>query len=95
MKISEAQARVKSLEREPDKKYDRGNLLSSSFVDMVDNLGKLARMIRSSKCCGTLSTDALETELTVIFRNILIIANIYNIDLEKAFIKRIQCVSPK
>ena len=98
MKISEAQALTKEIAGEFDEKYKkRKSTASLYFVDLIETLGELAGTVKIKEFWHTTPEfyqkkpkRKLENELVDFLYDILMIANVYNINLEEAFINRMQ-----
>ena len=100
MKISEAQTLAKTLAEEFDEKYKKTKRKSTAslyFVDMVETLGELAGTIKvkefwhtTPEFYQTKPKGNLENKLVDFLYDILMISNIYDVNLEKAFINRMQ-----
>ena len=100
MKISEAQTLAKRLAEEFDEKYKKTKRKSTAslyFVDMVETLGELAGTIKVKEFWHTKPDfysakpkANLESKLVDFLYDILMISNIYDVDLEKAYICRMQ-----
>ena len=100
MKIGEAQTLVKRLAKEFDEKYRKVKRKSTPqlyFIDMIETLGELAGIIKvkefwhaTPEFYETRPKGNLENKLVDFLYDILMIANIYNVNLEKAFVNRMQ-----
>jgi NTP pyrophosphatase (non-canonical NTP hydrolase) len=100
MKIGEAQKLVKKLAEEFDEEYRKMKRKSTAqlyFIDMIETLGELAGTLKvkefwhkTPEFYQTQPKGNLENELVDFLYDVLMIANIYNINLEKAFINRMQ-----
>jgi NTP pyrophosphatase (non-canonical NTP hydrolase) len=99
MKISEAQKLVERLAEEFEEKWkaERENAPQLYFVDMVETLGELAGTIKVKEFWRTepefyraKPKKNVEKGLVDFLFDILMIANFYNVNLEKAFIERMQ-----
>ena len=80
MKISDFQNLIKEIYFEKDR--DRG--LQGTFIWLVEEIGELATLINSKKK----NTEKFSEELADIIAWTVSIANILNIDIDKALIKK-------
>ena len=100
MKISDAQILAMKLAEEFDEKYKkvkRGSTASVYFMDIIETLGELAGVLKVKELWQTKPElynakpkANLESKLVDFLYDALMIANIYDIDLEKAFAERMQ-----
>lgn len=100
MRISEAQTLAKRLAEEFDEKYrnmKRESTAQLYFIDMVETLGELAGTIKLNEYWrGTPEfyeakpKRKLEDELVDFLYDTLMVANIYDVNLEKAFDDRMR-----
>ena len=100
MRIVEAQALAKTLAEEFDQKYKemkKASTASLYFVDMVETLGELAGTLKVKEFWSkrpefyeAKPKAELEHKLVDFLYDILMIANTFGVDLEKAFVNRMQ-----
>jgi NTP pyrophosphatase (non-canonical NTP hydrolase) len=99
MRIGEAQKLVERLAEEFEEKWKakRKGTPQLYFVDMVETLGELAGIIKVKEFWRTepefyraKPKKEVENGLVDFLYDILMIANLYNVNLEKAFVERMQ-----
>jgi NTP pyrophosphatase (non-canonical NTP hydrolase) len=105
MKIGEAQTLAKRLAEEFNEKYKKAKRKSTAqlyFIDLIETLGELAGTVKAKEYWHTTPEfyrtrpkGNLENELVDFLYDILMIANIYGINLEKAFANRMQQFNKK
>ncbi len=90
MKIKQAQNTVAELFK------DIAHPRLASFIALTEEVGELANEIMQKEIYEeTSSNDKISSELTDVFVSLLELANIYNIDLEIEFDKKIKDLEPR
>jgi NTP pyrophosphatase (non-canonical NTP hydrolase) len=100
MKTGEAQTLAKKLAEEFDEKYKKAKRKSTAqlyFIDIIETLGELAGTIKvkefwhtTPEFYRTRPKEDLENKLVDFLYDVLMIANIYDVNLERAFVNRMQ-----
>ena len=90
MDFSELVGRVEGLQDEFRRKSGRQEGVLFFFVDMMEEAGELAEVIRAKEFYKTTPKEDLESELADIFYDLVGIARVYGVDLEKAVLERIE-----
>jgi NTP pyrophosphatase (non-canonical NTP hydrolase) len=100
MEICEAQKLAKRLAEEFDEKYRKVKRKTTAqlyFIDMIETLGELAGTLKVKELWHTTPEfyrirpkGKLENELVDFLYDILMISNIYGVNLEKAFVNRMK-----
>lgn len=90
MRIREAQIHANELATAFNERYDRPSTLSFYFIDLIQELGKVAEVIRTEELSSKKPEENLENRLVDLLYDVLMIANLSKIDLETTFIKRME-----
>ncbi len=78
MEISQIQTYIKSFDFNDQNK-------NGYFLKLIEEIGELSEAIRKHKKSNDENTDEIGEELSDVLYYICAIANVYDIDLEKAF----------
>ncbi len=88
MDMKEIVAKIEEIQEKIDEKFGRKSDVLFFFVDLVEEVGELAEVIRAKEFYKTEPKEDLESELADIFYDLVGIAKEYRIDLEEAILKR-------
>ena len=90
MSIRQAQKEAMQLSDAIDAKFRRESTPAMMMIDLVEEVGELAEVIRAREFYKTQPKEDLPTELADILYDILRIAEHYDVDLETAYEKTMQ-----
>ncbi len=90
MEMKDVVNMVRELQERMDRKFGRESNVLFYFVDLMEEVGELAEVIRAREFYNTEPEEDLESELADIFYDLVGIAGRYGVDLEKAILNRLR-----
>ncbi len=90
MNLEELVKRIGEVQEKMDERFSRESDAVFFLVDMVEEVGELAEVIRAKEFYKSEPKEDLESELADIFYDLVGIARVYGVDLEEAVMKRLK-----
>ena len=90
MEFKQIVSEIEKLQDEIDEKFGRKSTKLFFFVDLIEEVGELAEVVRAKEFYKKEPKEHLEAEIVDIFYDLVGIARRYNVDIEKAIKERIE-----